>query len=217
MAITVLGLGLVSSSIFKISIQEFLPYISVGIVMWTYISTVIVEACSVFTSQASIIHNVKMSYFLYVVTMISRNIIILFHNMLVIVIVFIVCRQPVSTEIFWFFPGFILLIFNSFWVSILLGVFATRYRDLASIVSHLTTLTMFVTPIMWKPNMLEGSRKIIATLNPFAHMISLVRDPLLGQVPSLESYLIMIGMLVVGLALSLWVYKKYIHRVVFWM
>lgn len=216
-SVTILGLGIVSSSIFNVKIQEFLPYIAVGIVIWTYISTIISEGCTVFTSQMAIIHNVKMSYFLYIMTMISRNIIILFHNMFVILAVFIVCGQQINYEILWFIPGFILLILNSFWVSVVLGIFATRYRDLASIVGSIIMLTMFVTPIMWKPDMLAGNRKIIATLNPFAHMISLVRDPLLGQAPSLESYLVIGGIFVLGFLSSLWMYRKYINRVVFWM
>ena len=216
-AITILGLGLVSSSIFKVKIQEFLPYIAVGIVIWTYISTVITEGCTVFISQVAIIHNVKLSYFMYVMIMIYKNIIILFHNMLAVVAVFLVCGQAIDFKILLFIPGFVLLIFNSFWVSVVFGIFATRYRDFASIVGSIIMLAMFVTPIMWKPDMLEGKRKIIATLNPFAHMISLVRDPLLGQTPPLESYLIIGIISIIGFLFSLWMYKKYISRVVFWI
>lgn len=216
-AITILGMGLVWSSIFGMSLKEFLPYIAAGMVVWIFIASVLNESCSVFISQAAIIHNVKTSYFLHVMTMLSRNVIIFFHNMLVVIAVFIICSQKITIEILWFFPGLLLLILNSFWVTLFLGIFATRFRDVTSIVGNIVTLIMLVTPIMWKPEMLHGNRQIIATLNPFAHMISLVRDPLLGQMPPLESYIIVIGIFIVGFSLSLWLYKKYIHRVVFWM
>lgn len=216
-AITILGMGLVWSSIFGMSIKEFLPYIATGMIVWIFIASILNESCSVFTSQAAIIHNLKTPFFLHVMTMLSRNVIIFFHNMLVVIVVFVLCGQHITYEILWFFPGLVLLLLNSFWVAIFLGIFATRFRDVASIIGNIVTLIMLVTPIMWKPAMLHGNRQIIATLNPFAHMISLVRDPLLGQMPSSESYIIIIGLFVVGFSFSLWLYKKYIHRVVFWM
>lgn len=216
-AITILGMGLVWSSIFGMDMSEFLPYIAVGMIIWTFIAATLNEGCSVFTSQTSIIHNVKTSYFIHIMTMVSRNIIILLHNILVIVAVFIICRKSINFEILWVFPGLILLILNSFWVGIVLGIFATRYRDIASIVGNLVTLIMLVTPIMWKPEMLQGNRKLIALVNPFAHIINIIRDPLLGKAPSVMSYIFVIGILVVGMSLSLWLYKKCIHRIIFWM
>lgn len=216
-ATTILGMGFVWSSLFGMNVQDFLPYFATGMVIWIYIASILNEGCSVFTSQAALIHNVKMSYFIHVMTMISRNVIILFHNMLVVIIVFIICGQKINLNILWFIPGILLLILNSFWISILIGVFATRFRDVASMIANLTTLIMFVTPVMWKAEMLQEKRRFIATLNPFTHMIGIVRDPLLSQSPSLESYCIVTGVLFLGFTLSLWLYKKYVHRVVFWM
>lgn len=216
-ATTILGMGAVWGSIFGVSLQEFLPYVAAGMVIWTFISSILNESCYVFTSQRSIIHNVKLSFFIHIMNMISRNIIIMFHNFFVIIAVFVICRHPLNLEFLWVFPGFILLILNSFWVGIFIGIVATRYRDIAAVITNISTLIMIATPIMWQADRLQGNRKIIATLNPFAHMISIIRDPLLGQSPSLESYFIIIGILVIGLLLSLWLYKKFVHRIVFWI
>lgn len=214
---TISGMGIVWGSIFGVSLREFLPYVAAGMVIWAYIAAILNESSYVFISQRSIIHNIKISYFIHVMHLISRNIIIMFHNVFVIIAVFIFCGQPITWEILWFFPGFILLILNSFWISLLIGIITTRYRDIASIIANISTLIMFSTPIMWQADRLQGSRKIIATLNPFAHMISIVRDPLLGKAPSLESYLVILGILGVGMFVSLWMYKKFSHRIVFWM
>lgn len=216
-AITILGMGFVWSSIFGAQVREFLPYFTVGMVLWIYMSSILVEGCYVFTSQTAIINNVKMSYFVHVMTMISRNVTIMLHNMLVVIVVFIIFAQKINFEILWIFPGMLLLLLNSFWVGLLIGIVATRYRDISSVVASVMTLIMFVTPIMWKPDMLAGSRKFIATLNPFYHMISILRDPILGHSPSLENYLFVIGVFIVGFPLTLWLYNKYISRLVFWI
>lgn len=216
-ATVILGMGLVWSGLFEMSIKDFLPYFATGMVIWVFIASILNESCSVFTSQAGIIHNVKLPYCLYVMIMVSRNIIIMFHNLIVVAVVFVFCGKGINFEILWTIPGFLLLIMNSIWVGIVLGVFSTRYRDVASIVVNLTTLIMFVTPIMWKIDMLHGDRKYIALFNPFTHVINIVREPLLGHPPSLESYSIVLSILIGGLAFSMYIYKKYSSRIVFWM
>ncbi len=216
-AITILGMGLVWGSIFGTSLKEFLPYVATGMVIWIFIASVLNEGCSVFISQSMIIRNVRVSYFTHVMTMISRNLIIMIHNAIVIIAIFILCNKNIHFEILWVFPGIILLILNGFWVSIFLGILSTRYRDITPIVTNLLTLIMMATPIMWKADMIQGSRRAIVNFNPFAHMISIVRAPLLGESPSFESYLVVIGILLVGLPISLSLYKKYINRIVFWM
>src|SRR3990167_1130772 len=63
-AITILGMGLVWSSIFHMNINEFLPYIASGMVVWTFVSAILNEGCGAFSSQAGIVHNVKLSLFI---------------------------------------------------------------------------------------------------------------------------------------------------------
>ncbi len=216
-AVTILGMGVVWAAIFHMSIKEFLPYVAAGMIVWTFIASILNEGCTVFISQAHIMHNVNFSYFLHVTTLLSKNVMIFMHNMIVIVAVFLLCGQHVSPAILLFIPGVLLLILNSFWVTVLLGVFGTRYRDLPSMVGSVVTLCMLVTPIMWKPDMLQGRSHFIVSLNPFAHMISVVRAPLLGQVPSFLNYAVCIVLFFVGSLFSLWIYKKYAHRIVFWI
>lgn len=216
-AISIFGMGLVWGSIFNVPLKEFFPYITAGMIIWIFIASILNEGCSVFISQNAIIHNIKLSFFVHIMTMISRNTIIFLHNLIVVFLVFIFFKHPLNFSFLLFFPGFFLLVLNSFWVSLLLGIFATRYRDVNSIVSSLTTLIMFATPIMWTVDRLPENRQLIASLNPFYHMLSLVREPILGKIPSLESYGIILSLLIVGFSLSLWAYKKFIHRIVFWM
>jgi len=216
-AITVLGMGVVWSSIFGMNITEFLPYVAVGMVIWTYLSSVLNEGCAAFSSQAGIIHNVKMSYFVYIMTLIFRNLVILLHNCFVIVAVFVLCGQTINLEVLWIIPGLILMILHSFWVCMIMGIVAARYRDIASIVGSITVLIMLVTPIMWKIDMLKGNRQLIALVNPFAHMINIIRDPLLGSPPSLESYIILTGLLFVGFSIACDLYRRCANFVVYWM
>lgn len=216
-AVTVFGMGLVWGSIFSVDGAEFFPYITTGLIFWIFIASFLNEGCYIFISQTALIHNSRIPFFVHVMTFISKNLIILLHNFLVIVAVFLFCRKGINFQILWFIPGFILLLLNSFWVGVVLGFLGARYRDVSSIVSNLTTLLMLFTPIMWKANMLQGKRRLLATLNPFTHIVNIVRDPLLGQPPSLISYTVAISLFIGGSLLALVLYKKYVHRIVFWI
>jgi lipopolysaccharide transport system permease protein len=74
----------------------------------------------------------------------------------------------------------------------------------------------FVTPIMWSPSLL-GDRQWIADFNPLHSLIAVVRDPLLGTVPGLATYAIVLGMTLAGFLLAILAYGKFKARVVYWL
>jgi lipopolysaccharide transport system permease protein len=74
------------------------------------------------------------------------------------------------------------LTFIAGWLVVaIVGVIATRFRDVPMIITSLLQLLFFVTPVMWRPEQLTARAQIIVDLNPFAAFLSLLRAPLLGQ------------------------------------
>ena len=57
----------------------------------------------------------------------------------------------------------------------------------------------------------------IADSNPFYHMVQIMRSPLLGQAPDLLSWAVTILMAITSLALALFVFVRYRHRIIFWL
>ena len=51
-------------------------------------------------------------------------------------------------------PGFALLAINGLWISILLGLVSTRFRDVPPIVGSFLQVLFFMTPIIWPAEML---------------------------------------------------------------
>jgi ABC-type polysaccharide/polyol phosphate export permease len=69
---------------------------------------------------------------------------------------------------------------------------------------------------MWSPALL-GDRQWIADFNPLHSLIAVVRDPLLGTVPSPATYAIVLAMTLVGFVLAMLAYGKFKSRVVYWL
>src|SRR5690349_6821260 len=58
MAIMVVALGVLYAEIFKIPVDKLMPYLSVGLVIWTLISSFLTEAGTLFTSSESYIKQI---------------------------------------------------------------------------------------------------------------------------------------------------------------
>ena len=54
-------------------------------------------------------------------------------------------------------------------------------------------------------------------LNPFYHMVEIVRAPMLGRPPELEHWLVVLAILLVGWAITLFFYSAYRWRIAYWV
>jgi lipopolysaccharide transport system permease protein len=76
----------------------------------------------------------------------------------------------------------------------------------------------YLTPIIWMPSMLAGRPGFaFLDLNPFFHLIEVIRAPLLGSMPTLTNWLVSLTMAVLGWVITLWVYGKYKNRISYWL
>ncbi len=113
-------------------------------------------------------------------------------------------------------PGLALICLNGLWLAFLLGLVSARFRDVPQIVASVVQVAFFLTPIIWKPELLPG-RALVLDLNPFFHFVELVRAPLLGQVPGLASWLAVLGITLGGWLVTLGMYRRYRWRIAYWL
>lgn len=218
MGVLIGALGLVFGGIFNIPMREFLPFLAIGIILWTYISTVINEGCTAFIDSDAVIKQLPLPMFLHVMRVVWRNLVILTHNLVIIPLLFLVFLRPLDLTALLFIPGLVLSTLTLAWVALLAGVLCTRYRDLAQIVGSVLQIAFYLTPIIWMPSMMAGRKGFIfLDINPFYHLIEVIRAPLLGSVPTLTNWLVSIAMVVIGWVITLVVYGRYKSRISYWL
>jgi len=218
MALIVGTMGFVFSLIFGMDIREYLPYIAGGIVLWGFISNTIVEGCNAFIAGEAMIKQLNLPLFTHVLRVVVKNVFVLLHNVIIIPAVFVIVGYPLSFTALMSVAGLIVVLANLVWVVYLVGFISARFRDLPTIVASLMSMVFYLTPVMWlSASIPEGDGKFVLGLNPFAHLLSLLRDPLLGQIPPLESWLVGIGLAIGGTALSLFVVNSRRARLPYWV
>ncbi len=84
------SLGVLYSTLFHMNVQEYLPFLSLSIVLWNFLSALVSEACLTFTEADSVIRSVRMPFFVFAIRIVMRNLLALAHNILVIAVVFAV-------------------------------------------------------------------------------------------------------------------------------
>lgn len=122
-------------------------------------------------------------------------------------------------------PAFVLLAVNAGWITLFLGVISTRFRDFPQLIGSIIQLMFYMTPIVWPIDQLYagGDRGAVSWalpyvyLNPFYHVVQIIRAPLIGQAVSAWSWVVVLGITVVGWALALFVMRNYRARVSYWV
>jgi ABC-2 type transport system permease protein len=122
-------------------------------------------------------------------------------------------------------PAFAVLAINGGWVALFLGVISTRFRDFPQLIGSIIQLMFYMTPIVWPIDQLYagGGRDAVSWVlpfiyfNPFYHFVQIIRAPMLGQAVNIWSWVVVIGITVVGWALALVVLRNYRSRVSYWV
>lgn len=210
--------GLVFGKLFGSPVDDFLPFFCVGMILWTFIASCLIEGCNAYQEGSGIILQIKMPLWIHVSKIMYRNIIIIFHNILIIPICLIIYGRSLTSFSLIAIPGFILLVVNILWMMTILAVVCARFRDVNQILTNIIQVLYFVTPIMWGNNFKSLSiPSALYEWNPFFHLLNLVRAPILNQLPSMESWIVASIMAIVGVVFSLVFYGKFIKRVPYWL
>lgn len=214
--ISIVCIALLGSLLFKVRFSNFFPYVASGMVIWSFISMTITESCMVFLNQMGLIKNVNVPLISFCLRMFVRNAIVLAHSLVVIAFILLFFHVPLTPALLLFVPGMLIAGMTALAIGILFGFLCARYRDVLQLVQALIGILAFMTPVMWQPDML-GDKAYLAYFNPLTHYVDLLRMPLLGQVPSLTSYAVTLGISGVLLAAAAWYYQVYRKHLVYWL
>jgi homopolymeric O-antigen transport system permease protein len=218
-AIMVSAMGFIWAQLFHMDLAVYLPYLSAGIIVWSLISAFVTEGCVVFTSAQNLITTIRLPFFLLAISLVWRNIIVMFHNLVVFVAIALIWRVPLDWATLLFVPGLIIISLNGVWAATLLGLTCTRFRDINQLVIGLLQVMSLVTPIYWSRSLLNGREAIVNVVdfNPIYHLIEILRAPMLGVAPSVLNYAVAIGTALAGWGITFMLFSRFRRRIPYWI
>ena len=120
-AIMVGSLGVLYATLFHMDVHDYLPFLALSQVLWAFLSTLVIEACTCFTQAEGMIRAVRMPLFLHALRMLIRNVLVLAHNVVVIVVVDIVFSIQPGWHAILALPAFAVWGVDALAVALLLG------------------------------------------------------------------------------------------------
>lgn len=216
MATTVVALGIVYAHIFKMPLQDFMPFLCVGMLVWGLLSSFLSEAGTLFVGAESFIKQVRLPYSVYVFRFIWSRVIIFAHNFLIYFGILVYFQLWPGAGVLYAIPALAVLILNGLCASTTLGILSARFRDIPQIIVSLVQILFLVTPIMWKPELLSG-REALLTFNPVFHLLELIRAPLLGQLPTTTNVGAAAIITTINFAVACSLFVRFRSRLAYWV
>jgi lipopolysaccharide transport system permease protein len=214
--IMVLSMGVLYSQLFHMELHDYMPYLALSLVLWNALSGIVSDACLCFTAAEGTIRSIRLPFSVYAARSVVRNGLVLAHNIIVIVAVFAWYDAWPGPVGLCSLVGLALWLVDAVFSCLLLGALCARFRDIPPIVGSIVQIAFFLTPIIWRPELIGPSAAWLV-LNPFYPLLALVRDPLLNQMPSTEIWLagfIWSGLLCAAAGL---VFARVRARLAFWV
>jgi ABC-type polysaccharide/polyol phosphate export permease len=218
LAIYTLAVGIVGAGLFHQDAHQYLPYLSSGMIVWTLISTIILESGSLLVLGGPLFRNVRFEYSVLAYALVWRNFVIFLHNLVVFFLIALVLDPKlIGLTTLVALPGLALVLLNGVWIALLEGILCLRYRDIQPIIQTIVQICTLVTPIFWTAESLEGTRAFLfVNLNPIYRLIQVVRAPLLGHVPAVGDYVAVGLITVVGWAVTFVMFRYFRRRISYW-
>jgi ABC-2 type transport system permease protein len=159
----------------------------------------------------------------HIYRLVWRQLLFFLHNIAIYLVVIVACGtwRHLGPSVLLAIPALALIVLNAGWVSIVFGILATRYRDIAPILGSVTLVLFLLTPVIWNTDILRrhggGARVKLVEAIPTYHYLEIVRAPLIGQPLAAYHWYIVLGITAVGWAAALAALRNFRSRVPYWV
>jgi ABC-type polysaccharide/polyol phosphate export permease len=213
LAIMILAVGIVYSNLLGQDLKKFLPFLTIGLVAWGYLTSSIVEGGNAFVVSEGYIKQIGLPTYIYVFRFfvsITATMLISLPAYLVVALIYSV---PFRWGILWALVGILLLGSASFLMIAIFSHLNVRFRDAGHIASVGLQVMFFITPIIWPPDMLRmGSLRWVIDCNPFYHLLEVVRRPFIMSEPATYMNYLVAVVFIIGLSLIAWIFTRWYNR-----
>jgi ABC-type polysaccharide/polyol phosphate export permease len=219
MAITVYSMGFLYGHLFHIELKDYFPYLVAGMLAWSLISMSLNDLTDTFISYESLLKEIKLPYTLHIQRIAVRNILIFFHNIVVMLPIYLFFSESAHLNLNTLFliPCLFLVYINAVFFGLLLAMIAARYRDISQLIKNLIQVVFFITPVMWNPSVLPTNKLFVVWGNPIYPFIEMIRAPLLGTLPSFSIVATSLGITLFTVMFSFIVFTRYRSRIIYWL
>lgn len=215
--VMVASMGFVWSVLWKTELRDLMPFIAISLILWTVIVGSLGEATTIFAAMGPMFLNQGMCFSTAIYGLMYKHFLILLHNLPIVVLTLIIFPVPVSAATLLALPGLLCLFVALFSLSYIVAISCLRFRDLSQVVQNVLQIAFFITPVLWKPAQLDADKSYLLRFNPLVDLFAVVREPLLGQLPTTSEWVGAVGFTLVAFLLAVPIVGAFRNRIIYWI
>ncbi len=195
-------------------VEDFPTYVSVGMLVWMYISGVITSSARLFVKEESLITGTKLPITVYVMRLTMQSLIRSGYMVIGCLGIVLWSGTPIDIAWLWSLVAIALILVITPAAIIIVAIAGTYLPDLQFVISNVMRIGLFLTPIFWTPTG-HSARAALYAFNPFTYFLEIVRLPILKDVVPLNS---LVFCTLIGLGawlLALFLLGKFRRQIIF--
>lgn len=192
-------------------------YVAIGLTLYLGLQTCVVEGARVFIAERSIILNVSVPYMVFVLKLLLKVAISMAISSIIVVAASMIYPPPLGGSLLLVIPGMLIFAVACTGMILTIGVVGTKYIDLQFALQALMRVVMFATPIFWIVPEGDTVRALVAHLNPFYHLVEIIRAPVMGRPVALEHWFAASAFAVVSLVVGVLLFMRFRRRIALWI
>lgn len=216
-AVLVGAISFVYSGLLNMDPRGYAVYVVCAFSCWMLMSGLITDSCTAFISSEGVIRHYDFPKSVFIYQVIMRNMVVFAHNIVLVIPVFLLTGHSFSFTMLLVIPALLLYALNGVWIGAVLGMACARFRDIPQGVASVVQIGFIVTPVMFMADSIVGAQRAVVDYNPLARFLAIARDPLMGRLPALADYQVVLGITVVGCALGFVIFARTRRKLIYWL
>jgi ABC-type polysaccharide/polyol phosphate export permease len=182
LAVMVLSIGFIYAHLLGQNPREFIPYLTIGMILWGYLTSSIVDGGNALIHAEGYIKQISLPIYVYIFRSFVSISVTTLITMCAFVIVAAIYRVPVGPATLLAVPGLLMVMAASLLLITIFAHLNARFRDVAHIGAVGMQVLFYVTPVIFPAALLRHRRdlSLVIELNPMYHLLEVVRQPLLN-------------------------------------
>ena len=195
--------------IMRIQTDNYLIYLIIGIIPWTFFTTVINQGMITVRMNAGIIKKVYFPREILPISVVTSEGVNFLISTVIILGFVIFGGIGLSVNILWYFVILAIQYIVSIGVAFIVSSLSVYFRDLLHLLGIIIQLLFYATPIVYASNAVPQELQWLIKINPMAYLIEGYRNIFYNKMPpDIKSLLIALAMGIILCVIGYFVFKK---------
>lgn len=217
-AIRIAAIGFIFGLFLAQDQSQYFHHVASGILAWTFISSALTSGATAFTYAGNYINGMATPKFGLVIRTSIRETLLVAQSLVIVPFMYLLAPREVSWAILLVPVGLLLCTLSVLGLSAMLALLVARFPDFAPLSASAIGVLFFVTPIIWEPSAVESQlAHFLLGLNPFYHLLQVLRLPLMGLMPTSINWLLASLSAFVLPVIGMWLVSRFRNQIGYWV